>query len=320
MTSLPVIVGYGGINPAGRSSFGHAYRRMVFEALDTQRQQATVAALAQLMGLPAGAAQTQQQVLDGTLIRQIETALLDTAAVPSNHRFKALASAQQPLVLELPSKQLPEPVPAHWRVEPLAGGNTRVHINDPQELLLPSTRELKVHSAGQLPAGFEPGQLYNSRNHPRGLQMSIYAASDALGSTGIDWQHVRDNVAADHISVYAGSAMGQLDANGSGGMLAARFNGKRVSSKQCPLGFAEMPADFINAYVLGSLGNSGTSMGACASFLYNLRHAIIDIQSGACRVAIVGGSEAPILPEIIEGYSAMGALATAKELRALDDG
>ncbi|MDG2036209.1 MAG: beta-ketoacyl synthase, partial [Pseudomonadales bacterium] len=84
-------------------------------------------------------------------------------------------------------------------------------------------------------------------------------------------------------------------------------------------GFAEMPADFINAYILGSLGTTGTSMGACASFLYNLRQGITDIQSGRSRIAIVGNSEAPILPEIIEGYSAMSALATDKELRQLDN-
>jgi acetoacetyl-[acyl-carrier protein] synthase len=79
-----------------------------------------------------------------------------------------------------------------------------------------------------------------------------------------------------------------------------------------------MPADFINAYVLGSLGSTGASLGACASFLYNLRHAIDDIRSGRARVAFIGTAEAPVTPEIMEGYSAMGALATEKGLRKLD--
>ena len=42
------------------------------------------------------------------------------------------------------------------------------------------------------------------------------------------------------------------------------------------------------------------------------------IQSGRARIAIVGNAEAPITPEIIEGYAAMGALATDEGLRALD--
>jgi acetoacetyl-[acyl-carrier protein] synthase len=101
-------------------------------------------------------------------------------------------------------------------------------------------------------------------------------------------------------------------------MLKARYMGRRVTSKVCPLGFAEMPADFINGYVLGSLGATGASLGACASFLYNLRHGIDDIRSGRARVAFVGAAEAPISPEVMEGYVAMGALATDKGLLQLD--
>ena len=47
--------------------------------------------------------------------------------------------------------------------------------------------------------------------------------------------------------------MGQLDFNGSGGMLQSALLGKRVSAKNCPLGLAEMTADFVNAYVIGSV-------------------------------------------------------------------
>jgi acetoacetyl-[acyl-carrier protein] synthase len=79
-----------------------------------------------------------------------------------------------------------------------------------------------------------------------------------------------------------------------------------------------MPADFINAYVLGSMGATGATLGACASFLYNLRQGIDDIRSGRARVVFVGAAEAPITPEVMEGYVAMGALATDKGLRQLD--
>ena len=43
-----------------------------------------------------------------------------------------------------------------------------------------------------------------------------------------------------------------------------------------------------------------------------------DIKSGRARVAIVGAAEAPIVPEVMEGYVAMGALATDKGLQGLD--
>ena len=51
MKRLPVIVGFGGINPAGRVSFHHAYRRMVIDGLDPGLQARTYASLAALMGL-----------------------------------------------------------------------------------------------------------------------------------------------------------------------------------------------------------------------------------------------------------------------------
>jgi acetoacetyl-[acyl-carrier protein] synthase len=53
--------------------------------------------------------------------------------------------------------------------------------------------------------------------------------------------------------------------------------------------------------------------------LYNLRQGIADIQSGEARVVIVGGSEAPIEPEVIEGFKAMGALAEDAQLAELDN-
>jgi acetoacetyl-[acyl-carrier protein] synthase len=79
-----------------------------------------------------------------------------------------------------------------------------------------------------------------------------------------------------------------------------------------------MPGDFVNAYVLGSLGGSAGIIGACATFLYTVRHAIEDISSGRKRVVVVGNSEAPVVPEVIEGYRTMGALAEDEALMALD--
>jgi acetoacetyl-[acyl-carrier protein] synthase len=81
-----------------------------------------------------------------------------------------------------------------------------------------------------------------------------------------------------------------------------------------------MPADFINAYVLGSVGSTGAVAGACATYLYNLRAAVEDIRSGRARVAVVGAAEAPLVPEVVDGYATMGALANIDGLRKLFPG
>ena len=317
MSRLPVIVGFGGINPAGRLSCHHGYRRLVIDALDAQAQQETYASLATLMNLttdPAAAA-TREYIRDHTLVRRIES--FDPAAIPWQRHIR-LAPADGNLSFRIGKRQLPDHVPADWTVTHDGSGTLTVTVSGGLDALIADTRVSKVTSAGQLPTGFDPERLYQSRNHPRGLQLTIYGASDAVLSLGIDWDELRQKVRPDQFSVYSGSAMGQLDFDGTGGMMQSALMGKRVTSKQLPLGLCEMPADFINAYVLGSMGATGATIGACATFLYNLRQGIEDITSGRRRVVVVGNSEAPVTPEVIEGYRTMGALAEDEALMELD--
>lgn len=325
---LPVIVGFGGVGPAGRSSFHHAYRRTIIDSVQGTRRSDMFLSLASLMNLRHGengesisSADIEtlvgQQCIDGTLVRQIGTNLFDPNKIPANLAVK-FSPDQENNTIVIAANNLPKPMPAGCTAESLSGGMVRLTMTGDAEVKIKTYRQLAVQSAGQLPSGFDPAALYNSRFHPRGLQLSIIAASDAVQSVGIDWETIKQKVKPDEVCVYAGSAMGQLDKNGLGGMTQARLRGERVSSKQIALGLSQMPADFVNAYVLGSLGATGAALGACASFLYNLRLAVDEIKSGRRRVAIVGSAEAPITPEIIEGYAAMSALVTDENLRKLD--
>jgi len=311
---LPVIVSFGGVNGAGRSSMHRAYARLVEAVLPGAERRAMLASLRQLTGR-----EDEGDLLAETLIRRLGPDHFDPARVAWNQRLPTRSNGS-PVSFEILRRHLPVPVPDDWRLSPGEDArHVRVEVKGEQEFLLPTHRDFDVKAASQLPTGFDPASLYPSRNHPRGLAMSIYAASDALGNLGLDWDALAARLSPDQVSVYAGSAMGQLDDAGTGGMLKARYRGSRVTSKNCPLGLAEMPADFVNAYVLGAAGATGATLGACASFLYNLRHAIHDIRAGRARVAIVGAAEAPVTPEIMDGYATMGALATDKALRQLDD-
>lgn len=339
MARLPIITAMGGINAAGRSSFHHAYRRMVYSALGADSQQRTLQSLAALTGRlhetdgqwfnvneqavdKASFLNSLSEELQATsLIRKLEDTLFDPSKLSTLRKTSLTGSDQQALEFEIRERNLPSPLPQGWEV--LSGasdGNDRVKVRCTGELdlILASEHQSSVNSAGQIPTGFDPSLLYASRSHPRALQLMVYAASDAINSLGFDWQQIRSKIPADQISVYAGSGMGQMDSNGFGGMMQARLLGKKVTSKQLPLGYAEMPADFINAYLLGNLGTTGTNVAACATFLYNLRQGIRDIQSGSHRIAIVGTSEAPLVPEIFEGFTNMGALADDAGLAALD--
>ena len=76
MTKLPVVVGFGGINAAGRSSGFHSYKRMVADALSETQMRSTWSDLAHRMGL-ISLGDITPSIIDaikqGTLIRRIQS-------------------------------------------------------------------------------------------------------------------------------------------------------------------------------------------------------------------------------------------------------
>jgi len=316
--SLAVIAGIGGINAAGRSSSHHGYRRSIIDVLEPGLTAGTIRSLAGLMGLKGQIdAEKRDYVLEHTLVRGLEPELLDPRNVAWNCKAR-VTSGQGPVSFLVSQRDLPDRLPAGWIIGESIAGRVRISVPEEAEVFLPVTRALEVSAAGQLPTGFDPKALYPGRGHPRAVQIALFAANDALGSLGIDWGTLMQHVPPDRVSVYAGSAMGQLDQEGNGGLLSSRYRGLRPTSKQVPMGLAQMPADFVNAYLLGSVGQTGHNMGACATFLYNLRHGMFDIESGRSRVALVGGAEAPLCADVIEGLATMGALGTDQALLNLD--
>lgn len=314
---LPLIVGFGGFNAAGRSSGHQAYSRMVLESLGVNERNQTIAGLSALMGLKRA---DEEAVLSGTLVRRLETRFFDPEAATGVKKLAPVDAVKGVNQYLVSGKELPNPLPAGWTAEPLDEGGKQFRVTLPQEqaVFVEHNTPMAVQAAGQLPTGFEPGDHYRSQHHPRGLQMSILGASDAVKSMGLAWSEIVQLVTPDQIAVYSSSVMSQLDATGFGGMMQARQRGVRPTSKQLAMGLNTMPADFINAYVLGSLGATAGIAGACATFLYNLRQGVEDIRSGRRKVVIVGSAEAPIVPEVMDGYAAMSALATDANLMKLD--
>lgn len=337
MTRLPVIVGFGGINAAGRSSSHQAYRRIVLESLPKAIQQEVLLDLATLTNTAQyrnglwltedGESFTAEQLVESaeetllasTLIRRIHPSLFDVDnVVLHKSAIMSPGPSDEKISFTIKTRSLPDHLPDSWHILPLSDSLSEVSIAGNLETFIKDTRALSVKAAGQLPTGFDPSALYQSRNHPRGLQMAVYGASDAVMSSGIPWETIRNSVSPDQVAVFAANSIGQMDDQGFGGMLKSALMGKRTTSKHLPLGYAQMPADFVNAYVLGSVGAVGTSIGACATYFFNLERAVDGIKQGKFRVAMVGGSDAPITSEIIEGFRTMGALAEDSALLALD--
>ena len=316
MTALPLIVGFGGINAAGRSSDHQAFRRLIIDTLSASEEARTIDQIGALMGMGPQVSMNKahaQQVLEDTLIRRIHAHWFNPDEVPLNRP----GHTKEPITIWLGPLQAPNLLPQGWTIGRKKDRLTE-YIIEPGDVLKPCTRQLSVKAAGMAPTGFRPDLFYPSRNHPRTLQFALFALSDCWLSSGLQWHQIKQHIAPNQIAVFAGSSIGQMDESGFGGMLKSALLGKRTTSKQLPLGYPQMSADFSNAYVLGSLGRSGATMGACASFLYNLHNAVDGIQEGRYKIAVVGGADCPITPEVIEGFRAMGALAEDQGLRELD--
>ena len=283
-----VIAAFGGINAAGRASGHQAYRRIIYDALSPVQQAELQNELANLTNQPP------HEVLNNSLVRAWDDDCPDLRGWnPEGMIFNELQR---------------EDTDAEFNID--NGINRNIYRE--------THKRCDVQSAGQIPTGFDVASLYNSKHHPRGLQLALYAAADALGNLGMNADDIKQHMRPDDIAVYMGSTAGQLDMQGFGGMLCAPLLGQRNTSRQLPMGISTMPADFINAYLLGNTGATGSNNGACASFLYNLRMALDDIRSGRRKLVLAGNSEAPLIPGIVEGFNAMGALATEERLQKLE--
>ena len=337
MTALPIIVGMGGINASGRTSFHQGFRRIVLDKLGQKARQETFLGLATLMNLakydgkdlvtndgeiisPSDIEdKLGDQIKAGTLIRKIEKNHFDVDATHWQQKLAIKANSDEGLRFTCRLRDLPNPVPSSWQVTEIDKKTVNVIVPDQLDVKHDSYRDNPIKAAGQFPTGFEPSTMYNSRYQPRGLQATIFAATDAIRSTGLDWETVMNSVEPDKIGTYSGSIAGQMNDEGFGGLVRSRMKGERVSTKQLALGLNTMSTDFINAYVTGSVGTTFTASGACATFLYNLRAAVNDIQAGRTRIAVVASVECALTPEVIEGFGTMGALANEEGLRKLDN-
>ena len=76
MTPLPIIAGFGGISPAGRSSLNRGYQRLIENTLSQTQRQNLAASLAGLSGAKATHS-SPEALLRGTLIRALENNLFD---------------------------------------------------------------------------------------------------------------------------------------------------------------------------------------------------------------------------------------------------
>ena len=121
---------------------------MLFDALPGTEQQRTLEALAALQGQ-----REPSELLDGSLVRQLDRELFDPDQVPMN----VATRSDGDLELDVRNMDLPTPVPESWQVTPLDERRSRVRVPAGAELFMAAGQRSRVHSARRLPEGFRPG-------------------------------------------------------------------------------------------------------------------------------------------------------------------
>ena len=162
--------------------------------------------------------------------------------------------------------------------------------------------------AAQL-TGALPDKLMDRRlvDADRVTQMAVFAAEEALTMAGVDPANVG--------LVSWGTGFGGA-ATMDAGYTRLMFGKEDLSNRVSPL---TIPKAMTHASAAGIAANFELSCPvmtyscACASSAVAIGEAMLAIQSGRCDVALVGGSEALIVPGVVKAWESLGALARPDE-------
>ena len=174
---------------------------------------------------------------------------------------------------------------------------------------------IKLHRVGELPGACEvlaarlssplPEGLFDRRvgNADRVTQMAVFAAHEAVGMAGLGLKTIGMLAWG---TGYGGAST--LD----DAYIRWLFGKQNLAGKVSPL---TVPKAMTHASAAGIAAWFGLSCPvmtyscACASSAVAIGEAMLAIEYGRCEVAIVGGSEALIVPGVVKAWEALGALA-----------
>jgi 3-oxoacyl-[acyl-carrier-protein] synthase II len=152
---------------------------------------------------------------------------------------------------------------------------------------------------------FEPCEIIRKKDLHKMDKLSLYALSavnEAINQSGLN---NNINISSERIGLFWSSGNGGIESTEQGVKLIGITNKYPVFQQIKILNDA--PVGWIAQY-FNIKGVNMSVTAACSSSIVALQTAQVYINAGICDFAIVGGSEAPITPTVIAGFSAMGAL------------
>lgn len=172
------------------------------------------------------------------------------------------------------------------------------------------TSDLKTKIGGVVKE-FDPVAIFGSkgaRRMDRVTQLAMAAGIQALDDSGLELT----DLTTETTGVVLGCGMGNIGSTIDGINTFSQKGPKRMSPFFIPMMLADSPAAALSI-AHGFRGPNMVIATACAAGNNALGEASAMIRRGAADVMLAGGAEAPLLPLVIAGFNATGALSTRND-------
>lgn len=169
---------------------------------------------------------------------------------------------------------------------------------------------LPVQIAGEV-RDFEPGDYMDrkeAKRTDRFSQFAVACTAMALEDAGLT---INDGV-SDRTAVILGTGIGGIGTLTEQQNVLQSRGPDRVSPFFIPMMIANMAAGQVSM-VFGAKGPNATVVTACAAATHAIGEAFRLVGRGESDVAITGGSEAPLVPLALAGFTSMRALSTRND-------
>ena len=165
--------------------------------------------------------------------------------------------------------------------------------------------KISGQAADVTPAGFTPKDMHRQ---DRNAIFAIEAADQAWKQSGLDPARINP----DRAGCVVGSGIGGIETIQDEVIRMHEGGPRRVSPLMVPKGLTNMASGAI-AIRLGLRGPNKAVITACSTANHCVGDAIDLIRLGRADIVLAGGTEAPIIPFAVAGFSSMRALSTRND-------
>lgn len=170
--------------------------------------------------------------------------------------------------------------------------------------------EYPVRIAGEV-KNYDPLDYFDrkeARKYDPYIQFALIAAEQAVTDSGLNF----DNINRDRAGTYIGSGIGGISTIEANHRLLLERGPHRVSPFFLPAALANLAAGQVSIRY-GLKGPNFANVTACAASTHSVGDSFKIIQRGDADIMVAGGSEYPITPLGIGGFSVMKALSTRND-------